>query len=283
MNPTRIRPFRHAATCVLALLALLHALDAQAAISCSVSTPGWTTIYDPLAANATRGSGILTVSCTRASGDSSTVNWAVALENSKGEAVQDGGTAKLKFLVFRDAAYLQKWGGSTTISGTINMGSSLTGSASATFYGQIAARQAAPAGRYTDLDPMTLYVNGIAQPGATTPLLTEIIIGAACRISAAPGTVQLNYTSFQAAPAQASTSFSVTCTSGMSYTMSLDATSGTLLGLAYSLAINPTGSQVGNGAAQAATITGTIAAGQSGTCSQATCSATQTRTLTITY
>jgi hypothetical protein len=65
--------------------------------------------------------------------------------------------------------------------------------------------------------------------------------------------------------------------------MSLDATSGTLLGLAYSLAINPTGSQVGNGAAQSATITGTIAAGQSGTCSQASCSATQARTLTITY
>ena len=65
--------------------------------------------------------------------------------------------------------------------------------------------------------------------------------------------------------------------------MQLDATSGDLLGLQYSLALSATGTQVGTGIAQNASVNGAIAAGQSGTCGTGSCSATQTRTLTITY
>jgi hypothetical protein len=65
--------------------------------------------------------------------------------------------------------------------------------------------------------------------------------------------------------------------------MALDATSGTLLGLNYSLAIAPSSSGTGTGATQTYTIDGTIAASQSGTCASAVCTGSQTRTLTLSW
>ena len=42
-------------------------------------------------------------------------------------------------------------------------------------------------------------------------------------------------------------------------------------------------SGTGNGAAQAYTVNGTMAANQSGTCAAASCAGTDVRTLTVTY
>jgi len=93
--------------------------------------------------------------------------------------------------------------------------------------------------------------------------------------------VVFNYVGFGAA-ANASTSFGVTCSTYLPYTMALDATSGTILGLAYTIGLSaPSGT--GNGAEQTYTISGTIAAGQSGTCATGSCTASQARVLTITY
>ena len=64
--------------------------------------------------------------------------------------------------------------------------------------------------------------------------------------------------------------------------MSLDATSGTLIGLNYTLALS-TPSSVGTGSQQTHSITGNMAAGQAGNCATGTCSASQARTLTIPY
>lgn len=63
------------------------------------------------------------------------------------------------------------------------------------------------------------------------------------------------------AAVNASTTFAVTCT-----TVALGATNAN-----------------GSGVAQTYTINGAIPAGQAGTCTGATCSGSQTRTLTITY
>ena len=68
----------------------------------------------------------------------------------------------------------------------------------------------------------------------------------------------------------------------MPYTMALDATSGTLVGLTYGLALSQAAA-TGTGVAQSFSINGTIAAGQSGTCATGSCSGSATRTLTITY
>jgi hypothetical protein len=64
--------------------------------------------------------------------------------------------------------------------------------------------------------------------------------------------------------------------------MALDATSSTLLGLNYTLSLSQTNA-TGTGLSQTFTINGSIAGGQSGTCATASCSGTETRTLTITY
>jgi hypothetical protein len=64
--------------------------------------------------------------------------------------------------------------------------------------------------------------------------------------------------------------------------MALDATSGTILGVNYTLALSAA-SGTGTGLAQAYSINGNVAAGQAGTCATGSCTASQARTLTITY
>ncbi len=102
-----------------------------------------------------------------------------------------------------------------------------------------------------------------------------------CNLTTAPGNIVFNYTGFGAA-ANASTTYGVTCTSYLPYTMALDATSGTLLGLSYTVNLAASGG-TGTGVEQSYAINGTIPAGQSGTCGSGSCSASQARTLTITY
>ena len=107
-------------------------------------------------------------------------------------------------------------------------------------------------------------------------------VSATCAISTAPGTVAFTYSAFAAAAANATTTFRVTCTNLLPYTIALDATTAVISGLQYSLALSAPGG-TGTGAAQLYTVTGTMPANQAGTCGTATCAATQARTLTITY
>lgn len=104
-----------------------------------------------------------------------------------------------------------------------------------------------------------------------------------CTVTSAPTDVAFTYTSFQAAAA-ASTggNFTVRCTNTLGYAFSLDATPSTLIGLNYALTL-PTAT-AGTGAAQNYQITGSMAAGQSGTCAgPASCAASHVRTLTVTF
>ena len=104
--------------------------------------------------------------------------------------------------------------------------------------------------------------------------------------------VAFTYTSFQAG-AQAQTTaggFTVQCTKNLVYTLALDSTSITdaAVDLDYTLALS-SGGGTGDGSAQAYSVTGSIAAGQTGKCATAggVCtnsgSANKQRTLTITY
>jgi spore coat protein U-like protein len=152
------------------------------------------------------------------------------------------------------------------------------------FWGCVPAGQTStPQGIYTDTVTMTVRMTpssgGARNYTGTFPV--AIHRGASCSISNAPGSVALNYTSF-GPPANANTTFGATCTNQLPYTMSLDTTSGTLLGLNYSLALSAA-SATGTGVEQTYTITGTMAAGQVGTCATTTCSASQPHTLTINY
>jgi hypothetical protein len=104
-----------------------------------------------------------------------------------------------------------------------------------------------------------------------------------CSLTAAPTDVAFTYTSFQVGAATATPSnFSVKCTNLRPYTMALDATSGTVIGLNYTIALSSGGS-TGTGVDQNFQITGSMAGGQSGNCAAASCNGTDVRTLTITY
>jgi len=109
---------------------------------------------------------------------------------------------------------------------------------------------------------------------------------ATCEISTTPTDVAFTYTSFQAGVANSTGGdFGVRCTNTLPYTLSLDSTTGTVIGLNYSLSV-PAATFNGNGLEQLYAITGTMAAGQSGTCATTppgTCNGTDVRTLIVTY
>ncbi|HEY2627814.1 MAG TPA: spore coat protein U domain-containing protein, partial [Usitatibacter sp.] len=136
------------------------------------------------------------------------------------------------------------------------------------------------AGTYTDTVTMTLLYGGATNPTATFPV--TVVSPASCTMTTAPGTVAFTYSAFRATAATANTTYRVTCTNLLPYTMALDATTAVISGLQYSLALSSSGG-TGTGAAQLYTITGTMPANQAGTCATASCAATQARTLTITY
>lgn len=129
----------------------------------------------------------------------------------------------------------------------------------------------------------TIGLNAEAAGTASQAFNVTVNLTSACSITAGPTDVAFSYTSFQPGPATAAGgAFSVKCTNNLPYTMALDSTTGTVIGLNYSLSLSAAGG-TGNGAAQAYSVGGTMAAGQSGDCAAATCSGSQGRTLTITY
>lgn len=123
-----------------------------------------------------------------------------------------------------------------------------------------------------------------AQAGtASSNFNVKVTLTSACAITTAPGDVAFTYTSAQAGAATASTTYGVQCTNTLPYTMALDTTAtNTVAGLTYALSLSAT-TATGNGSAQSYTVNGTMAANQGGTCATATCAGSEARTLTITY
>ncbi len=109
-----------------------------------------------------------------------------------------------------------------------------------------------------------------------------------CEVASAP-TAAFTYTSFQTTAATFSSSFNIRCTNTLPITsVALDSSSVTdnATNLAYTLTMGAAPA-AGTGANQSITLSGSMAAGQAGTCATATCtnaSATnKQRTITITY
>ena len=123
----------------------------------------------------------------------------------------------------------------------------------------------------------------------TSSFNVDITLTSLCSVST-PANLTFAYTALQVAASTASTPFSVTCATGLPYTVALSGTNVTddAVGLAYSLALTaPVGGGTGTGAAQAYSVSGTIAGGQAGTCITASCVNTlatnKTKTVTVTY
>jgi len=302
---TRVRLF--AATA--AACWLLTPGGATAAVACSVNSPGISVVFfDTASALPTRVTGSVTVNCTRSDLARDPAILYVALgaasvnaNSAMGQARLVGGTTRdtLDYWLYADAAESLVWserGGSghVRLTATLDFGSGATASQTLPYYAKVpqTAAQSQPLikGLYQDTQTLTLYQSTTSTADAakskratvTTSFPVQVTVPENCVLSSPPGNLAFSYTSFQPNPATASTSFAVTCVSNAAYTLSLDATSGTLAGLTYTLVLSTPG-QVGTGLPQPATISGTIAAGQSGLCSGASCTASEVRTLTVTY
>lgn len=141
--------------------------------------------------------------------------------------------------------------------------------------------------------PAIVAVFGVLAPVAHASTVTgnfnvTVNLTSACEITAGPSDVAFTYTSFQTGDATSTGgAFSVRCTNTLPYTLSLDSTTGTVIGLNYSLSLSASS---GTGAGLSAanyTVSGTMHSGQSGNCATSptvgTCAGSQARVLTITY
>ena len=271
-----------------AIAILLPAFSSQAAITCNISSSGFATAYNPGSATANITQTSFTVTCTRgASGDPTSVSYTVAANNGLNSVGINNraafGGSYIRYDDYKDGACGTQWKGSNTFADTITFSGTGIVSKTTAYWGCVTASQTGlPAGTYTDSVTITLSYGPNPQSTATNIFSVSISTPAVCNVTAAPGNIVFNYTAFTASAVTASTTFGATCTNALPYTMALDATSGTMLGLNYTLALGAA-SSVGTGSQQTISITGTMAAGQSGTCTVGTCTATQARTLTITY
>lgn len=120
----------------------------------------------------------------------------------------------------------------------------------------------------------------------------NITLTTGCKITTAPTAVSFSYTALQTGSQPATgTSFEVTCTKNLAYTLALDgggSYTDAATELAYSLSLS-SASGNGSGAAQSYNVTGTMAGGQAGTCATSGASCTNStstnkqRTLTVSY
>ena len=268
---------------------------AQAAITCSVSSSGFSTAYDPLVRAIVQTS--FTVTCNRGLGtDPMTVSYANTNNNGLNPLGPKNGAA-LNGQFIRYDAYIDstctnssQWKGSTAIGGNITFATTGPISQTHNFWGCVpAGATAVPAGTYTDTVTMTLSYGPVPQSTASTTYPVNIATPATCSTTA-PGSVAFgNYVAFGGALA-ASTTFGATCTIYLPYTVAVSPTGGTIAGLNYTLLLTPPAgpagtslSATGSGTLQTYTINGAMVGGQAGVCAVGTCSGTVPHTLTVTY
>lgn len=270
-----------------ALLLAAGGPAAHAAITCtSITSPGVAISY----VNNTTASvqTFFTVSCTRtSSSDPASVSYDVVADNGANPIGQNNratlGTATLRYDVYTNAACSTAWKGGRKISDTISWAGGATGTITkqTSFWGCITTAQTATSsGTYTDSIGMTMtYGTPSTTIFGTIPV--AIYAPALCTVTTRPGAIALSYTAFGPQVSQG-TSFGLTCTSGMPYTIATDVTEAVLTGLRYTLGLSATAAN-GTGAPQTYSVTATLPAGQAGSCTGTSCTATRTHTLTITY
>lgn len=278
---------------------LIFASAAQAIISCSVASSGFTAAYVPANAGTNITQSSFTVTCTRGlTIDPTTETYSVKVnngQNAKGIANQAllNASNLIGYDLYIDSACATQWRGGASLptgGGSMTLSGLTPTSVTTSYWGCIPAGQTGLAtGTYTDTVSMTLTHTGSIIPTNNT-LPVSIFSPAVCRITTAPGNVNFGTYNSLGATVNASASFGATCTSTLPYTMSLDANSGVVSGLQYSLLLRNTNSggtntfsSSGSGVEQTFFINGSMVAGQAGTCATGSCSGSDPRTLTITY
>lgn len=176
-------------------------------------------------------------------------------------------------------------GTGSVITGTLSFGSNLNASALWGYCVRVRSTSPSPtAGTYTDIVQVTGQFPNSDSGTLTTPspLSYTVGVGNQCVFNTFPTDINFAYTSFSTTAQTSSQTFSLRCSNTLPWSLSVTPASSTLLGLNYNLSLSPT-SGTGTGLNQTATLTGTIPAGQAGTCSTAVCTGTNMHTVTITY
>jgi hypothetical protein len=151
--------------------------------------------------------------------------------------------------------------------------------------GAAGGNPAAPtAGIYTDDFLVTAqYPNSDAGTlSPSVPATYTVGVNNQCVFNTFPTGMSFNYTSFSPTAQVQTRPFDLRCSNALPWSLAVSPASNVLVGLNYSIAASPA-SGTGTGADQVITLTGTIPAGQAGTCATAGCSATQAHVVTITY
>ncbi|MDB5900701.1 MAG: Spore coat [Ramlibacter sp.] len=153
------------------------------------------------------------------------------------------------------------------------------------FYFRVALSQVRPAGVYVDTLPVTLRLaNETGAILGTTTIGIAISIPRACRFSTPPTAISVAYPAFSAAAVTGASNFALTCTQGTTYTIAIDRPRSVIptVELAYGLTLSTTAA-TGTAVAQGYTVNISVDPGQAGRCGAATCTGTDSRTLTVTY
>ncbi len=276
---------------------------AQAAYSCTVTATSAGLIYQTPTPRDVTGSATLT--CTRASGDSNSLTYRLKATdglNASGSnpirRVRLGASSNFLFYSLRRNSSCNNntdWrapanGTGNVHTGTLNFGAGLVASTTLTYCIRVrvnaGGNPASPAaGVYTDtFNIFAQYPNsnaGALSPSA--PVVMTVGVSNQCVFNTYPGNLVFNYTAFSSTAQTASTSFLLRCSTGLPWSISVSPSVSTLLGLRYQIAPTPSSGSGNGNTGQAVTLTGTMQAGQAGTCANASCTGSQAHTVFINY
>lgn len=288
---------------ILSLMALFSP-GAWATYSCSQTTQSVGVLYTASGANFDA-NGTVILTCTRdVATDANSLTYRIKADNGlnwsgTNRRARLGATAsRLTYFLRRGTVAgggatcgnSSTWsapltGTTNVITGTLSFGAAATASVTWGFCARVIGNQGAvAAGLYTDTVQISAQYPSIDGSPTTPsdPMYYQIGVTSQCVFNLQPHPIVFNYTSFSPTPQVASQTFNVRCSNTLPWSVSISSPTGTLLGLNYSLAASPT-SGTGTGSNQVVTVTGTIAAGQAGTCSTATCTGSNSHTILITY
>ena len=274
---------------------------AWAVFSCSVTATSTGVLY--IAPTPQDSQGVATLTCTREGGDPNTLSY--RLKAGDGLNVNRTQRNVRLGLPANDLSYsLQSTAGCANgsnwyapatgiinvVTGILNFGAALSQSVNVPYCLRIRVGTAGnanlpPAGVYTD----TINIFGQfpdSDAGVLTafaPITYSVGVNNQCVFNSSPTAMLFNYSAFNPTVQTAVSTFNLRCSNGLRWMVTVSPASAAVIGLNYGIAVSPSVTTIGTGLNQLVTLTGTMAAGQAGTCALGTCTGTQIHTVTIEY
>jgi len=287
--------FKHYWLGLLLICALCLYASSAFAVSCSITSSGLSTTHTPNAATPNVTQSSLTLTCSR--GTLEIVNYtdySIAADDgvhaSGAQNRAQAGANVIQYETYQGSACPSTaWSLSSPITGRLTMTNSNTNySVTINYWACIPINQQVPVGTYNDTVTMTVtYTDPIVVLNTTKTISNTFLVTvtnpAVCLVTSIGNVAFGTYVAFRnTALAATPANVVLNCTPQLNYTLSLDASTGVVAGLNYSLSLSASSSS-GTGPGQTQTISGNMPANQAGTCSTTSCNGSDPRVLTITY